>query len=83
VGKPNIKNTAEAAPEETIRTYIRNQEMADKQLDQMRFKLASSESPVSCTKILKSLITAYGGSPSNPPALLGVIGSPRVAYAYV
>ena len=28
--------------EETIRAYIRNQEMADKQLDQMQFKLASS-----------------------------------------
>ena len=28
--------------EETTRAYIRNQEMADKQLDQMQFKLASS-----------------------------------------
>ena len=28
--------------EETIRAYIRSQEMADKQLDQMQFKLASS-----------------------------------------
>jgi putative transposase len=28
--------------EETIGAYIRNQEMADKQLDQMQFKLASS-----------------------------------------
>jgi putative transposase len=28
--------------EETIRAYIRNQEMADKQLDQMQLKLASS-----------------------------------------
>ena len=28
--------------EETIRAYIKNQEIADKQLDQMQFKLASS-----------------------------------------
>jgi len=28
--------------EEMIRAYIRNQEMADKQLDQMQLKLASS-----------------------------------------
>ena len=28
--------------EETIRAYIRDQEMVDKQLDQMQFKLASS-----------------------------------------
>jgi putative transposase len=28
--------------EETIRAYIRNQEMADKQLDQLQLKLASS-----------------------------------------
>ena len=28
--------------EETIRTYIRNQEMADKQLDQLQLKLATS-----------------------------------------
>jgi REP-associated tyrosine transposase len=28
--------------EETIRTYIKNQEMADKQLDQLQLKLASS-----------------------------------------
>jgi putative transposase len=28
--------------EEMIRTYIRNQEMADKQLDQLQLKLASS-----------------------------------------
>ena len=28
--------------EETIRAYIRNQEMADKQSDQMQFELASS-----------------------------------------
>jgi putative transposase len=28
--------------EEMIRAYIRNQEMADKQLDQLQFKLASS-----------------------------------------
>jgi hypothetical protein len=30
------------ADEEMIRAYIRNQEMADKQLDQMQLKLASS-----------------------------------------
>src|SRR4029077_16491929 len=29
--------------EETIRTYIRNQEMADKQLDQLQLKLATSQ----------------------------------------
>jgi putative transposase len=28
--------------EEMIRTYIKNQEMADKQLDQLQLKLASS-----------------------------------------
>ena len=28
--------------EETIRTYIKNQEIADKQLDQLQLKLASS-----------------------------------------
>ena len=28
--------------EETIRAYIKNQEIADKQLDQLQFKLASS-----------------------------------------
>ena len=28
--------------EETIRTYIRNQEMADKQLDQLQLELATS-----------------------------------------
>ena len=44
--------------EETIRAYIRNQEMADKQLDQMQLKLASMKSRLSY-QIPKSFITPW------------------------
>jgi putative transposase len=57
--------------EEMIRAYIRNQEMADKQLDQLQLKLPSSWSPNSCPRILYNRLWRF---PFKPPALLGVIG---------
>ena len=57
--------------EETIRTYIRNQEMADKQLDQLQLKLATSQSPISRPRVLYNRQWRF---PFKPPALLAVIG---------
>jgi hypothetical protein len=57
--------------EEVIRAYIRNQEMADKQLDQLQLKLPSSSSANSCSRILYDRLWRF---PLKPPALLGVIG---------
>jgi hypothetical protein len=58
--------------EETIRAYIKNQELADKQLDQMQLKLASSKVR---SLVPASLITAFGGSPSNPQLCWGLLAS--------
>ena len=46
-----------------IRAYILNQELADKQLDQMQ--LSSRPHKLQST-VPESFITAFGGSPSNP-----------------
>jgi putative transposase len=51
--------------EEMIRAYVRNRKMADRQLDQMELKVASSRSPISRATILNSFITASGGSPQT------------------
>src|ERR1700750_1981167 len=59
--------------EETIRTYIKNQELADKQLDKLQLKLAYSLSPISRPRILYNRLWRF---PCKPPALLGVIGFP-------
>ena len=56
--------------EETILTYIKNQEIADKQLDQLQLKLASHEVP---SLVPESFITAFGGSPSNPQLCWGCL----------
>ena len=53
-----------------VRAYIRNQEMADKQLDQLPMKLASSCSPNSGPRILYNRLWRF---PYKPPALLGVM----------
>ena len=57
--------------EETIRAYIKKQEMADKQLDQLQLKLATSRRPSSRPRILYNRLWRF---PFKPPALLGVIG---------
>jgi hypothetical protein len=49
-----------------------HQEMANKRVDQMQLKLASSRSPISRPKILYNRLWRF---PFKPPALLGVIGS--------
>jgi hypothetical protein len=54
--------------EEKIRADIKNQEVADQQLDQLHLKLTSSYVQ---SLIPESFITAFGGSPLKPPALLG------------
>src|SRR5436190_4832428 len=46
--------------EEMIRAYIKSQEMADRQLDQLELKISAIQSTV-----LTSLKTAFGGSQSN------------------
>ena len=58
--------------QETIRTYIKNQEIADKQLDQLQLKLASHKVP---SLVPESFITASGGSPSNPQLCWGLLAS--------
>jgi putative transposase len=37
--------------EETIRAYIRNQEIADQQLDQLELKISASQNPINRPKI--------------------------------
>ena len=60
-----------------IRAYIKNQ--ADKQLEQMQLKLASSKSPIPCANIPHNRLWRF---PFKPPALLGVIGfNPVMAMA--
>ena len=54
--------------EEMIRAYIRNQEMADKQLDQMQLKLASSQSPILCPRILYNRLWRF---PLQTPSSAG------------
>ena len=49
--------------EEVIRVYIRNQELADQQLDQLELKISTA--PKSKSIVLTSLKTAFGGSQSN------------------
>src|SRR5262245_23903642 len=56
--------------EETIHTYIRNQEIADKQLDQLQLRPRPHE--VS-TLVPESFITASGGSPTNPQLCWGLL----------
>src|SRR4029077_720335 len=63
--------------EETIRVYIRNQEIADKQLDQLQLKLAPHKVP---SLVPESFITASGGSPPNPQLCWGNY-SPRVGWS--
>jgi hypothetical protein len=46
--------------------------MADKQLDQLQFKLAPHEVP---SLVPESFITASGGSPSNPQQSWGLLAS--------
>src|SRR5215472_9934720 len=58
--------------EEMIRAYIRNQELADKQLDQMQL---SSRPHKLQSSVPESFITAYGGSPSNPQLCWGLLAS--------
>src|SRR5215471_17574274 len=50
--------------------YIRNREIADKQLDQLQLKLASHKVP---SLVPESFITASGGSPSNPQLCWGLL----------
>ena len=57
--------------EETIRTYIKNQEMADQQLDQLQLKLGSPYNVQSL--VPESFITASGGSPSNLQLCWGLL----------
>ena len=52
--------------EETIRTYIKNQEIADKQLNQLQLRPHKVPSLVP-----ESFITASGGSPPNPQLCWG------------
>ena len=37
--------------EETIRVYIRNQEIADQQLDQLELKISAAQNPINRPKI--------------------------------
>jgi putative transposase len=37
--------------EETIRAYIRNQEIADQQLDQLELKISASQNPINRPQI--------------------------------
>jgi hypothetical protein len=46
--------------EEVIRAYIRNQELADQQLDQLELKISAAQKIQSI--VLTSLKTAFGGS---------------------
>ena len=48
--------------EEVIRAYIRNQELADRQLEQFELKISAAQNPINRPKSLK---TAFGGSQSN------------------
>jgi hypothetical protein len=50
-----------------IRTYIKNQELADKQLDRPQLKLASPQSPISCPRVLHNRLAVH------PPALLRIL----------
>ena len=58
--------------EEVIRAYIKNQELADQQLEQFELKISAAKIQ---SIVQTSLKTAFGGSPIKPPALLEVIGS--------
>src|SRR6478735_544548 len=66
--------------EEMIRAYIRNQEMADKQLDQLQMNLHPHEVPA---LVPGSFITASGGSPSNPQLCWGLLALPSPHTAAV
>jgi hypothetical protein len=55
--------------EEMIRAYIKNQEMADNQLDQLQFEAFVLISPIFCTRFLYNRLWHF---PLKPPALLGV-----------
>ena len=48
--------------EEVIRAYIRNQELADRQLEQFELKISAAQNPINRPNSLK---TAFGGSQSN------------------
>src|SRR5262249_41096996 len=45
--------------EETIRAYIKNQDTAEKQWNQLQLTPASSKSPVPCTKILQNRLWRF------------------------
>jgi putative transposase len=58
--------------EEMIRAYIKNQEMADKQLDHAVEARILIKAPISCHRIFHNRLWRF---PFKPPALLGFIGS--------
>ena len=72
---PKYRRAATSFPrsgrdEEMIRAYIRNYELADKQLDQMQL---SSRPHKLQSSVPESFITAFGGSPSNPQLCWGLL----------
>jgi putative transposase len=61
--------------EEVIRAYIRNQELADRQLEQFELKISAAQNPINRPNIPQNRLWRF---PIKPPALLEVIGFPRV-----
>ena len=61
-----------ARDEEVIRAYIRNQELADQQLDQLELKISAAPNPINHPSIPKNRLWRF---PIKPPALLQVIGT--------
>jgi len=57
--------------EEMIRAYIRNQELADRQLDQFEPKISTAQNPINRPNIPQDRLWWF---PIKPPALLEVIG---------
>src|SRR3979490_313435 len=66
--------------EEVIRAYIRNQELADRQLEQFELKISAAQNPINRPNIPQNRLWRF---PIKPPALLEVIGSiPFVLVSY-
>lgn len=61
--------------EEAIRAYIKNQETADQQLDQLPLKLSQYPHRVR-SLVPKSFLTVYGGFHVKPQSMLAVIDLP-------
>src|SRR4030081_2582944 len=57
--------------EEVIRAYIRNQELADRQLEQFELKISAAQNPINRPNIPQNRLWRF---PIKPPALLEVIG---------